>query len=97
MPVDKNKVLAGRDAVDAYRTAHVQLYLSAWTSDIPAKHTPLLNTMLNALKEQGFESLDEFFTASDELNAIELGFESKADFDANATQAQRDAFEGMWH
>ena len=70
----KAEVLKGREAVDAYRTVHQQLYSGAYLPrSIPKLHTPLLNTMLADLKKQGFNSLDEFFSASEELNKQEEG------------------------
>lgn len=64
---DKQKVLAGRKAVDAYRIAHTKLYYKPQPANIPEAHTPLLNRMLDALRRLGFNSLDEFFNASDSL------------------------------
>lgn len=69
---DKVKVVLGRLAVDAYRTAHTQLYEKGWYKGISKAHTPLLEKLLIGLKKQGFNSLDEFFTASEELNTLEL-------------------------
>lgn len=78
MPIlNKQKILRGREAVDSYRLAHTQLYADGWHKGIPEEHTPLLNTMLADLKKQDFNSLDEFFTASDELNTTEGIEESK--------------------
>jgi NADH:ubiquinone oxidoreductase subunit D len=93
---DKQKIVKAREAVDAYRLAHTQLYSGGWYKGIPEAHTPLLNTMLSDLKKQDFNSLDEFFTASEELNMQELGFKDKADFDSKATDADRKALEGKW-
>ena len=62
--MNKGKILAGRKAVDAYRTAHAQLHSKPWHRGIPEAHTPLLNIMLASLKEQGFHSPQEFFDAS---------------------------------
>ena len=70
--ISKGKILAGRRAVDAYRTAHAKLYEHGWRRGIPEEHTPLLNTMLAEFKKQGFNSLQEFFAASEELNTTEL-------------------------
>ena len=53
--INKQKVLKGREAVDAYRLAHTQLYSKGWYKGIPEEHTPLLNTMLADLKKQDFE------------------------------------------
>ena len=66
----KEQILKGREAVDAYRAAHTQLHSKPWHKGVSEDHTPLLNIMLAALKSQGFNSLDEFFTASERLNKI---------------------------
>ena len=67
MAVDKAKILAGRKAVDAYRSAHTQLYSGGWHKGIPEDHTPLLNIMLGAFKGLGFDTIQDFFVASDTL------------------------------
>lgn len=65
--VDKQKILAGRKVVNAYRKAHRRLYNKPWHRGIPDEHTPLLNIMLKAFKGLGFNTIDEFFNASEEL------------------------------
>jgi len=90
------KVVEGRKAVDAYREAHRQLHSKPWHRGIPEEHTPLLNDLLVKIKGQAFTSLGEFFDASEELNAKELGFTSRNDFEARATEADMNALEGMW-
>jgi hypothetical protein len=92
----KDNILAGRTAVDAYRDAHTQLHSKPWHKGIPREHTPLLNILLGGLKEQDFNSLQEFFDASEELNVKELGFEDKEDFEERATDEDREALEEMW-
>jgi len=69
---DPQKIQLGRAAVNAYRTAHAQLYSKGWVKGIPEAHTPLLEKMLTDLKKQDFNSLDEFFGANEELNTSEL-------------------------
>ena len=91
--VDKGKVLAGRVAVEAYREAHTRLYDEGWHKGIPDEHTPLLNTMLTEFKKQGFNSLQEFFDASELLNIQELGFTSREDI---KTEAHREALALKW-
>ena len=104
---DTQQVLKGRVAVDEYRAAHAQLYQSADKKGIPEAHTPLLEKMLAAHKEQGFNSFEEFFTASEDLNAQELGFASKVDFDKEIDRLEkipdqakakglREALDGKW-
>ncbi len=95
--VTGSKILEGRKAVDAYREAHRQLHSKPWHRGIPEEHTPLLNKLLAELKKQGVNSLAEFFDASEELNAKELGFTSRNDFEARATEADREALDRMWH
>jgi len=90
------KILDGRKAVDAYREAHCQLHSKPWYRGIPEEHTPLLNKLLSELEKQGFNSLQEFWDASTELNIQELGFESRDDFEARATKSNREALERMW-
>lgn len=92
----KDNILAGREAVDAYRTAHTQLHSKPWHKGIPEEHTPLLNILLGGLKEQDFNSLAEFFDANEELNVKELGFEDRQDFEKRATDNDREALDRMW-
>lgn len=92
----KEDIVAGRKAVDAYREEHTKLYSKPWHRGIPEEHTPLLNKLLADLKEQAFNSLEEFFNASRELNMGELGYSSKEDFEARATDADRKALREMW-
>ena len=65
--INKQKILAGRKAVEAYRTAHAALYKRPRHRGIPEEHTPLIDKILGALKKQGFNSIEEFFDASNEL------------------------------
>ena len=92
----KENITAGRNAVDAYRADHAKLYDKPWHRGIPQEHTPLLNNLLAELTGQGFESLGQFFEASEELNMQELGFKDRADFETKATEADREAIERMW-
>lgn len=64
----KQKIIEGRLSVDAYRTAHTKLHSKLWHKGIPEEHTPLLNIMLGAFKRLGFNTIQEFFAASEELN-----------------------------
>ena len=95
--INKQKILAGRKAVDAYREAHRQLHSKPWHRGIPEEHTPLLNTMLKAFKKQGFNTIQGFFDASDELNIQEFGFADREDFEAKATETDREALELKWN
>ena len=94
---ERYKVLSGRQAVNAYRLAHSQLYSGGWHKDIPEGHTPLFNTLLAELKKHGAGSLDEFFKSSELLNMQELGFVSREDFEAKATGIDIADFDRKWH
>lgn len=91
------RVLSGRQAVDAYRLAHAQLHSRGWHKGISEEHTPLLHNLLAELKSQSFNSMQEFFDASEELNIKELGFQSRQDFQTKAVDADWEALERMWH
>ena len=95
-PIEKQKILKGRGAIDDYRIAHTALHKKEWHRGIPEEHTPLLIKALDILKEQGFYSLEEFFNTSEELNMQELGFKDRKDFEAKATEAGREALDGKW-
>ena len=92
----KENILTGRSAAEAYRADHAQLHSQPWHRGIPAEHTPLLDKLKADLKEPGFNSPGEFFDASEELNVRELGFKDRNDFEAKATEADREALERMW-
>jgi hypothetical protein len=94
--VDKTKILPGRKAVDAYRTAHLALHSKLWHRGIPEEHTPLLNIMVKAFKGLGFKTIQEFFNASVLLNLQELGFADMEDFVNRATDADREALRLKW-
>ena len=93
---DKGKILASREAVDAYREAHRQLHSKPWHRSIPEEHTPLLDKMLAEFRKQGFNSIQEFFNASDELNVKELGFIDRENFNTRATETDREALRLKW-
>lgn len=65
------EVAAGRIAVEQYWTDHEALYNGGWYPGISEDHTPLLNTLLAALAAQGFNTLAEFWVAS---NAVGDGW-----------------------
>ena len=81
---DKQKILAGRKAVEAYRTAHTKLYEKGWHKGIPEEHTPLLAVMRQKLIDLGFWHLQDFFDASEQLNILEAGGDTLL-------------LEGLWH
>lgn len=69
--IDKEKVLQGREAVQEYLTAHAELHSKPWTRDVPAQHTPLINRMKARLQQLGFDTLEDFSQADEELKSIE--------------------------
>ena len=68
MVYDIKKILAGRKAVEEYREAHDKLHLKPWHRGVPEEHTPLVEALVNKLKEAGFDSLDGFFEANKQAN-----------------------------
>ena len=106
--MDKEKILAGRKAVDAYRQAHKRLYASGWYKGISEDHTPLLEKLVASLEKLGFTSteidfepkkteiLAKFWKDSDLLNIKELGFVDRADFEKRATDTDREALRLKW-
>ena len=83
----KVNILAGREAVEAYRLAHTELHSKGWYKGISEDHTPLLDKLLADLKVAGFNSLDEFWKASDALTMETLGLSAGTDITA---------IEGVW-
>ena len=59
------RIINGRAAVGVYRSDHLDLYTGGWYPGIDEAHTPLLNTLLSSLQAQGYNSLDDFFSASE--------------------------------
>lgn len=94
--LNKQKILKGRKAVDAYRKAHTKLHSKLWHKGVPGEHTPLLDKLLAGLKKQGFNTIQEFFDASRLLNTQELGFTDREDFRARANKADREALRLKW-
>lgn len=94
--ISKSKILAGRKAVDAYREAHELLHEQVKDRTVHDRHTPLLEQMLTELGMEGFVSLSGFFSESRLLNLNEFGFIDQADFEANATEADKIALRERW-
>jgi len=88
----KTQILKGRQAVDAYREAHRLLHEKPYYKGIHDDHTPLLGKMLAGLKKQKFNSLQEFFDASNEQNLVDAKLVGKIDL----TEAESLILEGMW-
>jgi len=57
------RILAGRKAVEEYREAHAKL-----DDTNGLDHMPIHNELLSKLKELGFDSLQDFFAASQQAN-----------------------------
>lgn len=95
MPINKERIAKGRKAVNTYRDDHALLYTTSGINIIK-EHRPLLETMLAEFVKRGFSSLKEFWGASNLLNITELGFVDEVDFEANATEADIEALDGMW-
>ena len=105
---DKEKIIRGRKAVDAYRTAHTQLHSKGWYKGISGDHTPLLEKLVADLEKIGITSteldfeprkteiLAKFWDDGDLLNIQEFGFASREDFKAKATEATREALRLKW-
>jgi len=64
----KEQILAGRQAVDAYRQAHSGIHQKPWHKGISEEHTHILNELSGKLADLGFGSLEEFFEANKALN-----------------------------
>ena len=106
---DKQKILAGRNIVDVYRTAHTKLHEKPWHKGVPILHTPLLVVMVNGLDGLGFIStetdfeprknaiLAKFWKDSDLENIKGCGFKDWKDFNENVTNDDKQKLEGMWH
>jgi len=109
VPIAKNlKVLAGRNAVEAYRVAHLQLHSKPWHKEVSDEHTSLLEKMIGDLEKEEFistqtefelkknEILTKFWKDSDLENIKELGFESIQDFENRATETDREELRQKW-
>lgn len=84
--IDKENILAGRQAVDAYREAHHLLYSKPWHRGIPEEHTPLLEKLVADLEKIGVTSatldfepkkteiLAKFFDSNKEYCLLSAGF-----------------------
>ncbi len=92
----RERVEFGRQAVSDYRAAHAQLHTQGYYPQIHDDHTPLLEELKGEFKEQDFNTLDEFFDASELLNLNDLGFKDRVDFEARATEADREALKAKW-
>ena len=95
--IEKNKILAGREAVDAYRTAHTKLCEKGWYKGMSEDHTPLLEKLVVDLEKIGITSvLKKLWADSDLLNLQEFGFTDWEDFEANATDVDRETLRLKW-
>ena len=101
-------VLNGRDAVEAYRTAHLQLHGPSWHKEVHDKHTVLLRKLVKDLEKEGYTSIQiefelkkteilaKFWDDSNLENIKELGFDSKEDFENRATEADKEVLRQKW-
>lgn len=70
---DKEHILAGRKAIDGYRTAHEALYaVNPHRRSLPEEHTPLLNDMLKDLKGLGFNNISEALDVAESVGEDKL-------------------------
>lgn len=102
--ISKDKILAGRKAVDAYREAHHALHSKPWHKGIPEEHTPLLEKLVADLEKIGITStetefeprkteiLGKFFADSETQNIKDAGLEGKG-----LTANDRVTLAEMWH
>ncbi len=68
MPVHTLKeITAGKKAVEVYQEAHKALYSNGWYKGIEEAHTPLLDALLVSLTNLGFNSLNEFEVANENM------------------------------
>ena len=65
--LDKAKIISGRKVIQAYRTAHTNLYKNGWHKGVSEEHAPLLNVLTKAFKGLGFNTIQEFLNASNSL------------------------------
>lgn len=92
----KRNICAVRKAVDKYRAQHYNLHMQQWDASVPAKHTPIFYVLVASVARFGFNSIQEFFDASADFNAQELGFDSFLDYATNATALDKENFDRMW-
>lgn len=94
--LNKQKILAGRRAVEAYRTAHTKLHEKGWHKGIHEEHTPLFRELEGKLRQIGFNSAEEFRWANLDFNAQELGFTDTAEMWALASEEEKQEFKEKW-
>lgn len=94
--ITRDRVLAGRDAVTAYRRAHTALHNKSVARRIHDDHTPLLHQMETKLNATGFRDVADFFNHSEAMNIRELGFKDRADFETYAVESDRTALQEKW-
>lgn len=58
--VDKEKILAGREAVDTYQEAHRQLHSVPWHPGFPDEHTLIQQELTERLNLAGFDSIEAY-------------------------------------
>jgi len=91
----RRRIEVGRKAVDAYRITRRQQHENLKGKAIH-DNTQDLAILKDALLKQGYDSIQSFFEASNDLIAQDMGFLNKADFDVKATKSEDQAFTGKW-
>jgi len=95
-PELRDKVLAGRNAVTAYRLAHSALHDKPAYKGVHDDHTTIFAMMESELAQGGFKDVGDFFNQSDEMSIRELGFKDRADFEVKAKEKDRIDLEEKW-
>lgn len=70
--ISKDKILEGRKVIDGYIKSHAELHSRDWGENTPIEHSKIERIMLSKLKELGFESLQDFYSANSDLCYAEL-------------------------
>lgn len=106
-PANKDAILLGREAVDAYRAERARQHREL-TGRAVHDNREILETLVSELEKLGYTStytdfepkktevLQKFFDASDLQNIKEIGFKDTEDFEAKATETDREALEAKW-
>ena len=94
--ITRDQVLAGREAVTAYRRAHTAMHSQPAARRVHDDHTPLLHQMETELNATGFRDVADFFNHNEAMNISELGFKDRADFETYAVESDRTALEEKW-
>jgi len=66
----KQKILAGRKVVDAYRLSHTQIHKDFINEKLRNLHVSIEKELINNLRDLGFDSIDDFFDKNNLLNKL---------------------------